>query len=88
MGRYEVIGDVRGSGLFLGVEFVEDRESRAPAPNVLASVIETCRACGILLSSDGPRRNVLKIKPPMPFDVADAELLLSVFDRSMSVTPS
>ncbi len=42
-----------------------------------------CRDTGILLSSDGPDDNVLKIKPPMPFTEADADLLLSVFDRSL-----
>jgi ethanolamine-phosphate phospho-lyase len=59
------------------------RETREPAPQTLASAIEHCRETGVLLSSDGPDNNVLKIKPPMPFSESDADLLLSVFDRSL-----
>ncbi len=84
--RHEAIGDVRGQGLFLGVELVADRETREPAPRVLAAAIERARDAGVLLSCDGPDHNVLKIKPPLPFAEADADLLLSVFDRSLGMT--
>jgi 4-aminobutyrate aminotransferase-like enzyme/Ser/Thr protein kinase RdoA (MazF antagonist) len=82
-GRHDAIGDVRGRGLFLGVELVKSRDTREPAPDLLAAVIERCRATGVLLSSDGPDDNVLKIKPPMPFMQTDADLLVSVFDRCL-----
>ncbi len=74
---------MRGQGLFIGVELVTSRETREPATKMLASAIELSRETGVLLSSDGPDHNVLKIKPPMPFADADAGLLLSVFDRSL-----
>ncbi len=63
--RYPVIGDVRGLGLFIGAEFVADALSRKPAPALLARVIEAMKAKGVLLSSEGPGHNVLKIKPSL-----------------------
>ena len=80
---HNVIGQVRGQGLFLGVELVANRQTREPAAEMLASAIERSRDTGVLFSSDGPDHNVLKIKPPMPFTEADADLLLSVFDCSL-----
>jgi 4-aminobutyrate aminotransferase-like enzyme len=80
-GRHQSIGDVRGTGFFLGVEFVKNRQTREPAPEILASVIEAARQTGVLLSSDGPDHNVLKFKPPMQFNHTDTQLLLSTLDR-------
>ena len=82
--RHEVIGDVRGRGLFLGVEFVRDRTSRVPAPEVAHYVVNRAAALGVLLSTDGPHHNVLKIKPPMTFDLHDAERLVSTVDRILA----
>jgi 4-aminobutyrate aminotransferase-like enzyme/Ser/Thr protein kinase RdoA (MazF antagonist) len=76
--RFPLIGDVRGHGLFLGVELVLDRDTRAPAPQHAAHLVERMRERGILLSTDGPRHNVIKIKPPLVFSVADAEHLLAL----------
>lgn len=81
--KHKGIGDVRGRGLYLGVELVKNRETREPDPETLASVIELSRETGVLLSSDGPDHNVLKIKPPLPFTETDADLLLSVFDTTL-----
>jgi 4-aminobutyrate aminotransferase-like enzyme len=75
--RHEVIGDVRGSGLFIGVELVKDRDSRAPDAAAAGQVVEHLRRHGILSSTDGPDDNVLKIKPPMVFGPAEADLLLA-----------
>jgi ethanolamine-phosphate phospho-lyase len=86
--KHELIGDVRGVGLYVGVELVKDRATREPAPDELAAVIERCKADGVLLASDGPHRNVLKIKPPLPFSELDAELALSVIDRSLLLEPA
>jgi 4-aminobutyrate aminotransferase-like enzyme/Ser/Thr protein kinase RdoA (MazF antagonist) len=82
--RHECIGDVRGSGLYLGVELVRDRETREPAPELLAGAVERCREAGVLLSTDGPDHDVLKVKPPLAFGQPEAELLLSVFDSALS----
>jgi len=81
--EHEAIGDVRGQGLYLGVALVRDRETRAPAAGLLADAIERARESGLLLSADGPEHDVLKIKPPLVFSMADAELLLAVFDRAL-----
>lgn len=82
--RHPLIGDVRGAGLFLGVELVRDRDTREPAPREADAVVQHCRGEGILLSTDGPHHNVLKVKPPMPFDAIDAQLLVATVDRALS----
>jgi 4-aminobutyrate aminotransferase-like enzyme len=82
--QYEVIGDIRGSGLFLGVELVRDRETREPAGEEAAFVANRIREKGILLGTDGPYHNVIKIRPPMPFDIDDADLLVEAFDASLA----
>ena len=75
--RHEIIGDVRGSGFFLGVELVRER---MPATQEAARIVNQMREHGILLGTDGPHHNVLKIRPPMPFSEADADELISTFD--------
>ena len=82
--RFEILGDVRGRGLFLGVEMVRDADTREPAAEELAEIVERMKGAGILLSTDGRFHNVLKFKPPMPFSLDDAELLLESLDRVLS----
>jgi 4-aminobutyrate aminotransferase-like enzyme len=79
--RYALVGDVRGSGLFLGVELVRDRETLEPAGEEASYVANRMRAHGILLGTDGPYHNVVKIRPPMPFSEADVDLLVATMDR-------
>ena len=81
MARHERIGDVRGSGLFLGVELVDDRTTLAPAADAASYVANRMRDEGILLGTDGPHHNVIKIRPPMPFDAADGARLVETLDR-------
>lgn len=81
--RHPEIGDVRGLGLFIGVELVRDREARTPATEKTALLIERAKADGILLSAEGPHHNVLKIKPPLQFLETDADLLLGAVDRAL-----
>lgn len=78
---HEVVGDVRGSGLFLGVELVNDRESRAPATEKADLAINRLREAGILLGTDGPFHNVIKIRPPMPISLSDADWLVETLGR-------
>ncbi len=73
---HPIVGDVRGRGLFLGVELVVDRVKRAPATGKAAYVANRMCDRGVLVSTDGPFRNVLKIKPPLVFTAADADLLV------------
>jgi 4-aminobutyrate aminotransferase-like enzyme/Ser/Thr protein kinase RdoA (MazF antagonist) len=79
--RHELVGDVRGSGLFLGVELVRDRGTLEPADAEASYVVNRMREEGILLGTDGPYHNVVKIRPPMPFDDADADRLVETLDR-------
>ena len=72
--RYPIIGDVRGSGLFLGVELVTDRATLEPVD--ASAIADAMRERGVLLGTEGPLNNVLKIRPPMPFTVDDADLLV------------
>jgi 4-aminobutyrate aminotransferase-like enzyme len=77
---HPIIGDVRGSGLFVGVELVRDRESLEPATDEASEVVNRLRERGTLIGADGPFANVLKIRPPMPFTLEDAEVLARELD--------
>ena len=70
------IGDVRGRGLFLGIEFVKDQDSRLPDPKTAFRIVQRLRERGILLSTDGPFDNVIKMKPPMVFGRVHADFFL------------
>ncbi|UCH09524.1 MAG: aminotransferase class III-fold pyridoxal phosphate-dependent enzyme [Fidelibacterota bacterium] len=80
---HPIIGDVRGLGMFMGVELVVDRETLEPATDETAMLIERLKHDGILLSAEGPFHNVLKIKPPLQFEETDADLLLGAVDRAL-----
>ncbi len=82
--RHEIVGDVRGLGLFLGIELVLDRHARSPAPRQAAYVVERMKDHGILLSTDGPDHDVIKMKPPLVFSEADADRALDAYDRVLS----
>lgn len=78
--RHPLIGEARGLGLFLGVELVRDRAAKEPAAAQASHIANRMRERGILLSTDGPYHNVLKIKPPLVFTAADAGFLLATLD--------
>jgi len=78
--RHALVGDVRGSGLFLGVELVLDRATREPAPLEASYVVNRLRECGILTGTDGPHHNVIKLRPPLPFTEKDADLFVGTLD--------
>jgi 4-aminobutyrate aminotransferase-like enzyme/Ser/Thr protein kinase RdoA (MazF antagonist) len=75
--QHSLIGDVRGEGLFIGIELVRNRLTIEPADREAAILIEQMKERGILLSTDGPFHNVIKIKPPLVFSRRDADELLS-----------
>jgi 4-aminobutyrate aminotransferase-like enzyme len=79
--RHRLIGDVRGSGLFVGVELVTDRDERTPAGREAGYIANRMREMGVLMSTDGPDHNVLKIKPPLCFAPSDADFLAQTLDR-------
>ena len=78
--HHHLIGDVRGLGLFLGIELVRDRNTLEPAGREATQIVERMKECGILLSTDGPFHNVVKIKPPLVFSMKDADFLVSSLD--------
>ncbi len=78
--RHPLIGDVRGRGLFLGIELVRDPQTLEPADREADYIANRMRDLGILISTDGPLHNVLKIKPPMVFDEANAARLAATLD--------
>ena len=84
---YPFLGDARGLGLFLGIEFVTDPEARKPAPKLTRYVVERAKAQRILLSVDGPEHNVIKIKPPLPFSREDCSRLLGSLEAILKEAP-
>jgi 4-aminobutyrate aminotransferase-like enzyme len=83
--RHPIIGDVRGSGLFWGIDLVSDRESRQPLDRAEAKHIVSaiCRE-GVLLGVMGIHSNVLKMRPPLPFSHDDADHALEVIDACLT----
>ncbi|HKF52630.1 MAG TPA: aminotransferase class III-fold pyridoxal phosphate-dependent enzyme [Candidatus Acidoferrales bacterium] len=79
-GRHALIGDVRGSGFFLGLDLVRDRETRTPATEQAAYVVNRLRDRGVMSGTDGPHHNVIKLRPPLIFSEADADLFLETLD--------
>ena len=82
MPRFPVIGDVRGLGLFLGVELVRSRDTLEPAAEQAAYVVNRMRERGVLVSTDGPLHNVIKMEPPLPFGTEDADRLVDTLAGS------
>ena len=74
--KFSLIGDVRGVGLFIGIELVEDIRTLEPATEKAKLITDKMKEVGILLSTDGPYNNVIKIKPPLVFSHDNAKLLV------------
>ena len=81
---HDLIGDVRGSGLFVGVELVRDRAALTPAPEEAAGIVDRMRELGVLVGTDGPLHNVIKIRGPMPLTTSDADILLAAFAGALA----
>jgi len=85
--KHECIGNVRGSGLVFGAEMVLNRESREPAITFTDRIINAMRHRGIIHSKLGRHKNMLKIRPPMPFTIENADLLFDTLDDVLAKTP-
>ena len=85
--RHPIIGDVRGSGLFLGLELVRDRRTLEPAGPEAGYVVDRLRELGVLAGTDGPFHNVIKIRPPLCFSEADADVFATALDGILSEDP-
>ncbi|HJL75051.1 MAG TPA: aminotransferase class III-fold pyridoxal phosphate-dependent enzyme [Candidatus Marinimicrobia bacterium] len=81
--HHDIIGDVRGRGLFIGIELNRD-EDLTPADTEAHNIINRMKEKGILLSTDGPDHNVIKIKPPIVFNIENAEELVNTLDETIT----
>ena len=78
-----LIGDVRGSGLFVGVELVRDRESLEPATEETHAIVNAMREDGVLVGIEGVYGNIVKIRPPLVFSQDNADQLIAALDRAL-----
>jgi 4-aminobutyrate aminotransferase / (S)-3-amino-2-methylpropionate transaminase / 5-aminovalerate transaminase len=76
--KSKYLGDVRGMGLVLGLEFVKDKESKEPAPELIKPIINACASNGLLVGSVGRYGNVIRVAPPLVItqDIADESLAI------------
>ncbi|MEM7119292.1 MAG: aminotransferase class III-fold pyridoxal phosphate-dependent enzyme [Chloroflexota bacterium] len=82
--KHPIIGDVRGLGLFIGIELVRNRETLEPADTEASYIINRMKEHGILLSTDGPYHNVLKLKPPIVFNNTNADVLVHTLGQILA----
>jgi 4-aminobutyrate aminotransferase-like enzyme len=82
--RHDLIGDVRGSGLLVGVELVRDRKTREPAAAETKRVVNRMRDLGVLTATEGPHGNVLKLRPPICFTREQADMTIAALDQALS----
>jgi 4-aminobutyrate aminotransferase-like enzyme/Ser/Thr protein kinase RdoA (MazF antagonist) len=81
LSQYPIVGDVRGIGLFIGIELVKDHSTLEPAKEEAYFIAEAMKEEGILISVDGPLHNVLKFKPPIQFNKQNANQYIETMDR-------
>jgi len=86
--RHEILGDTRGSGLFLGLDLVRNRETHEPATAQASYVVNRLRECGILAGTDGPHHNVIKLRPPLIFTEADADFFNTTLEAIFAEDPA
>jgi 4-aminobutyrate aminotransferase-like enzyme len=84
--RFDCIGDVRGQGLYIGVELVKDRASKEPATALAKWVIEAFKARFVLLNTNGYDNNIIKIKPPLIVNKRDIDQILNVFEEVLTLS--
>ena len=82
--KHNIIGDVRGKGLMLGIELVKDRATKEPAKAECAQVLETCKEMALLLGKGGLQGQTIRFSPPMCVTEADADFLLAVLDQAFA----
>ncbi len=82
--KHPIIGDVRGQGLYIGVELVSDSGTREPATEQTASVVALAKEAGLLLNANGYDNNIIKIKPPLIIDEKDIEQIIDTLDHCLA----
>ena len=86
--KYRIIGDVRGRGLMLGIEFVKDKTTKEPNKEGCAQAVENARELGLLLGKGGLWGQTIRFAPPMNITKADADFLLAVLDEAIGAVPA
>jgi alanine-glyoxylate transaminase / (R)-3-amino-2-methylpropionate-pyruvate transaminase len=81
--KHKLIGDIRGKGLLLGIELVKDRQSKEPAREECAQVMENCKEMGLLLGKGGLWGQTIRFSPPMCLKEYDADFLIDVLDCAL-----
>ena len=81
---HTLIGDVRGTGLFIGIDLVEDQATKAPATEAAEYIVRRFKEERIIMSREGEFENILKFKPPMVFSIENAKLWLCIFEIILS----
>lgn len=82
--KYEVIGEVRGLGSMIGLEFVKDRETKEPAPEMVKEIINSCFKEGVILINAGLLGNVIRFLPPLVMTMEQAKYGMNVLDKAIS----
>ncbi|XP_024302018.1 5-phosphohydroxy-L-lysine phospho-lyase isoform X15 [Homo sapiens] len=82
--KHPIVGDVRGVGLFIGVDLIKDEATRTPATEEAAYLVSRLKENYVLLSTDGPGRNILKFKPPMCFSLDNARQVVAKLDAILT----
>jgi len=88
MKSYPEIGDIRGFGFFLGIEFVKDRDTLEPHTKLAGYMKNRFKENEILVDTDGPHENVIKIKPPMCFNKRNAQQLIDELEKVLNTYPN
>ncbi|HSF85600.1 MAG TPA: aminotransferase class III-fold pyridoxal phosphate-dependent enzyme [Acidimicrobiia bacterium] len=83
-GAYPLLGDVRGAGMFLGIELVTDRDARTAASHQAHYIVERARHMRVLWSVDGLHHNVIKFKPPLTFGLTEADRVIDLLDTILA----
>ncbi len=83
-GKHRRMGDIRGAGLFVGVDIITDRDSNTPAPDETRKIVNGLRDRGVLIGSAGPHANVLKVRSPLPLRREEADLFLAALDETLA----
>ena len=81
--KYEMVGDVRGQGLFIGIECIQGNENSEPNKELAIEFVEKMKQKGFLISNAGQFRNVLKIRPPLVFQKEHADSLCEVLEETL-----
>ena len=79
---FDYLGDIRGPGLFIGLDIVDNKENKKPDREKAIEIVEILKNKGVLISNAGQYRNVLKLRPPLVFDLSHADLLLKALGES------